>query len=215
MGGIVNALNQLAKAGEPFAKRAFTPMPGGEAMPMDPAMMGGGGMPMDPAMMGGGGMPMDPAMMGMDPAMMGMDPAMMGGMPPEAAPPPPAEDPAAEPGKKSKQDRLADDIAELKGMMHEIIGYIMGKTGPAADFAPDAQSVPVEAAPAAAAAGSPEEAGAKIATQRIGTPANHDKSASAPGQAAGAPSYAQKLAMLFQTKQQLDEAAALLQKGIQ
>jgi hypothetical protein len=81
-----------------FSKRAFVPMPGGQAEPVagasmmtagQVAPMGGdpaaGGMPMDPAAMGG--MPMDPAAMGgmpMDPAAMGgmpMDPAAMGGMP--------------------------------------------------------------------------------------------------------------------------------------
>ena len=77
-------------------KKAFVPMPGGQAEPVagagmmtaaQAAPMGPPpGAPMDPAM---GGAPMDPAAMGgapMDPAAMGgmppMDPAAMGGMPP-------------------------------------------------------------------------------------------------------------------------------------
>jgi hypothetical protein len=87
----MSSCNKLNKELLAEVKKAFVPMPGGQAEPVAGAgqMTAGLAGPMggDPAAAGGAMPPGgDPATMGgmppMDPSMLGMDPSMMGGMPP-------------------------------------------------------------------------------------------------------------------------------------
>jgi len=105
-------------------KRAFVPMPGGQAEPVAGAsqMTAGMGAPMGAPMGGGdpaaGGAPMDPAAMmgamppGVDPAMMGIDP--MTGMP-IGAPPPgmEGEEAPAEPPPPPEPPFTLDDVRSV------------------------------------------------------------------------------------------------------